>query len=235
MQKFYRIAGLVVKMDTFGRTEVQAEPYRIPDQTGFDIEIIPDWSIFRKRYPDASDDMCEYMTTGYAFYRELLRFGGLQLHSSCVVLDGRAYLFSAHPGTGKSTHTQQWLERFGKRAYILNDDKPALCLENGEWFAYGTPWSGKNDISVNARVPVAGIAMLERSECNSIEQFFGAEALAKILPQVVRPRGQEYRVLLLEMMDKLLSMVPVWKFECNNFAPDAVDVSYSAMARERKV
>lgn len=235
MWKFYSIAGLVVKMDTFGRTEVQAEPYRIPDQTGFDIEIIADHEIFKKKYPEVDDDMCEYMMSGFAFYRELLRFGGLQLHSSCVVLDGQAYLFSAHPGTGKSTHTQQWLERFGDRAYILNDDKPALRLENEEWFAYGTPWSGKNDISVNARVPVAGIAILERSETNSIASFSGAQALAKILPQVVRPRGQEYRVLLLDLMDKLLSMVPVWKFECNNFAPDAVDVSYSTMSRERKV
>ena len=51
------------------------------------------------------------------------------LHSSAVVADGKAYLFTADSGTGKSTHTQLWPRMFGDRAYILNDDKPALLDE----------------------------------------------------------------------------------------------------------
>lgn len=230
MKQYYNIAGLVVRMDTFGRTLAQAEPYRTAEQDDFDFDIIADWNLMRKAYPDADDDICEYMTSGFAFYKELLRYGGLMLHSSCVVLDGKAYLFSANPGTGKSTHTQLWLERFGQRAYILNDDKPALRLIDGKWHACGTPWSGKYDISVNRCVPVGGIAMMERSEENRLTPFSGTEALTAILPQVVRPRKKEYRVCLLELLDQLLRAVPLWKFECNNFAPDALDAAYAAMA-----
>ena len=73
------------------------------------------------------------------------------LHSSAVVVDGYAYLFSADSGTGKSTHTGLWKQHFGDRAYIINDDKPAIRKVDGEWYVFGTPWSGKTDTSVNPR------------------------------------------------------------------------------------
>ena len=64
----------------------------------------------------------EYYCSAYRFYTQLVDFSGLMLHSSAVIMDGRAYLFSAPSGTGKSTHTQLWLDVFGDRATILNDD-----------------------------------------------------------------------------------------------------------------
>ena len=70
------------------------------------------------------------------------------LHSSCVVYEDKAYLFSAPCGTGKSTHTQIWLKRF-PGAYILNDDKPAIRIMEDGVYAFGTPFSGKTDLNVN--------------------------------------------------------------------------------------
>ena len=75
----------------------------------------------RKYYPNLSDDTLEYMYLGGEFYSTLVYFNGMMLHSSCVVYNNRAYLFSAPSGTGKSTHTQLWLKRF-PGSYILNDD-----------------------------------------------------------------------------------------------------------------
>jgi len=165
--------------------------------------------------------------------REKLGFDGLMLHASAVVVDGKAYLFTADSGTGKSTHTRLWLERFGSRAYILNDDKPALRLEEDGWYAYGTPWSGKNDISVDARVPVAGIAVIERAAENSIAPFGGVPAIREILKQVNRPRDTTCREKLLELMDLLITRVPVWKLRCN-MDPEAAEVSFGAMSKEGK-
>ena len=138
-------------------------------------------------------------------------------------------MFTANPGTGKSTHTSLWLQKFGNRAFILNDDKPALRLEDGAWYAYGTPWSGKHDISVNARVPVAGIACLERGEINEIEPFSGRDAVLALLRQCNRPKAAEYRIKLLDLLDKLITQVPVWKLKCN-MDPEAAIVSYEAMS-----
>ena len=186
-----------------------------------------------ERYPLATADVAEYMCTGAIFYRYLLDFGGLMLHSSAVVVDGKAYLFTADSGIGKSTHTKLLLEKFGDRAFILNDDKPALRLEDDGWFAYGTPWSGKHDISVNTRVPVAGIAVVERGAENRIEPFDGIQAVHAILKQANRPKSAECRVKLLELMDKLITQVPIWKLQCN-MEPEAAEVSYKAMSGMKK-
>ena len=232
MKLSYSIAGLKVYMDSFGRTVQQAEPYRINTEEIADIEVVSNWPDMKHFYQGLDDNTGEYMATCADFYKKLLNFDGFQFHSSAVVVNNRVYLFSANSGTGKSTHTELWLKLFGDKAYILNDDKPALRLEDGMWYAYGTPWSGKNDISVNKRVPVAGIAMLERSENNEIYRFDGPEAIRQILAQCNRPKAPEYRIKLMELLDKLMTTVPIWKLKCN-MDPSAAIMSYEAMSGEK--
>lgn len=227
MEQYYKIAGLTVLLDSFGRTVEQARPYLCdPEEPDMVICARP---ITSPRYAHLCESDREYLVSGSSFYRQLLQFDGMMLHASAVVVDGKAYLFSADSGTGKSTHTQLWLQKFGDRAYILNDDKPALRLHDGIWYAYGTPWSGKHDISVNTGVPVAGIAMVERAEENSIVPFGGIEAVLALVRQVNRPKDQAFRARLLELLDRLMADVPVWRLRCNMDA-EAVEVSYGAMA-----
>lgn len=233
MEQYYKITSLTVKMDSFGRTVLQAEPYRCEPVESPDIVIQSMWETAKVTHADyyanVSDDIGEYLFTGSSFYKQLLNFGGFMLHSSAVVVDGKAYLFSANCGTGKSTHTKLWLDLFGDRAYILNDDKPALRLEDGVWYAYGTPWSGKHDISVDARIPLGSIAMIHRGEENNIRPFSGKEAVLELIRQVNRPRDMQFRIRLLELLDQLFAMVPIWYLECN-MEPEAAIVSYEAMS-----
>ena len=231
MKQYYEIAGLTVEMDSFGRTVEQAKAYQtdgVPEKV--DMVISSDWPQMRKRHPYLSEDDGEYMGTSSSFYKQLLRFDGMMLHASAVLVDGRAYLFSAPSGTGKSTHTSLWLDMLGERASILNDDKPALRLIDGTWYAYGTPWSGKYDISQNVGAPLGGIAVLERAQENSIVPFAGPEAIHAILNQAVRPRGVESAAKLLELLDELVSKVPIWKLSCNP-KPQAARVAYEAMSQ----
>lgn len=232
MENNYKVAGLTFRMDTFGRTAEQAEAYRcnLTDEVDFCVE--PLWESVKDEYPELSDDMGEYLASGAVFYKHLLDYDGLMLHSSCVVVDNKAYLFTADCGTGKSTHTQLWLSLFGDRSFVLNDDKPAIRMENDSWYAYGTPWSGKYDISVNTRIPVAGIAAIERGETNEITPFSGLPAINAIMKQVNRPKAAEYRAKLMELMDKLITEVPIWKLRCN-MNPEAAVISYEAMSGEK--
>ena len=146
---FYDIAGLVVEIKhPTGRTEKQARPYLCKDQEGQTADITIDVTEQRvtdamAEHPEMNRDDWYYMLTGSDFYTQLLKFRGILLHSSCVVVDGVAYAFSADSGTGKSTHTALWLKHFGDRAYMLNDDKPAIRLVGDRVYACGTPWSGK--------------------------------------------------------------------------------------------
>lgn len=232
MLKTYKIAGLTVRMDTFGKTEKQAEKFECDHSDSCDIAV--DGERFSKVVPEelVGPDSAEYMRTGADFYNKLLNFDGMLLHSSAVVYEGKAYLFTAPSGTGKSTHTRLWCENF-EGAFILNDDKPALRSEDGVWYAYGTPWSGKTNLNVNLRVPLGGIAVVERNKDNSIVPLKGRKALFAILNQTVRPHSSELRLKLTQLLSDLLTEVPVWLLRCNT-DKEAAFVSKEAMTRFKK-
>lgn len=233
MEQYYKIVGLTVAMDSFGRTVTQAQPY-LCDKTDPDIIICSDWKSLQQRQPHLSDEDCEYLSTGSSFYRQLLSFGGMMLHASAVVMDGKAYLFSAPCGTGKSTHTGIWRRVFGDdRAVILNDDKPALRFEDGTWYAYGTPWSGKTDQNLNIRAEVAGICFLHQAKENSITPFTGPKVIHALLEQTSRPARAEYRIKLMELLDQLITQVPIWQMGCN-MEPGAAVLSYETMSGRKK-
>jgi hypothetical protein len=114
---------------------------------------------------------------------------------------------------------------------MLNDDKPALRLENGRWFAYGTPWSGKTAQNINMRVPLGGVCILTRGENNEITRFGGTQAVFALLNQTLLPGHAEERGRLLELIGNLLDSVPVWKLRCTPTL-DAARVSQKAMSEE---
>ena len=235
MKQYYRISGLSVEMDSFGYTVEQAKPYLSEPVEKADIVIRSDWKTLKEQQPHLSEEDCEYLSTGASFYYQLLGFDGMLLHASAAVMDGEAYLFSAPCGTGKSTHTSLWRKVFGEdKVQILNDDKPALRLEDGKWYAYGTPWSGQTDQNLNIRVPLKGICMLHQSPENHIERFSGSRAVFALLEQTARPAGAAGRIRMLELLDKLMSTVPVWQMGCN-MEDEAPRVSYEAMSGGKSV
>ena len=227
MSNLYSIAGLVVEMNAGNRTQKQAEPYRIEGDAQPDITMIGTHDKYHEAHLYLTYDEAEYLNTCAEFYYKLIDFDGMMLHSSCVVVDNRAYVFSADSGTGKSTHTKLWLKKFGDRAYILNDDKPAIRLIDGVWHACGTPWSGKHDISRPACVPLAGIAFLYRDTTNHIERYTGSKMVFEMLNQTLRHNKKMPEIMTL--LDRLVRDVPVWKLFCN-MDPAAADVSYNAMS-----
>jgi len=173
----------------------------------------------------------EAIFTASYFYTEIVKFGGVMLHASCVQYENYAYLFSANSGTGKSTHTHLWLKKFPE-AEILNDDKPAIRYIDGKFYAFGTPWSGKFDESINAKTEIAGITFLSRGETNEIERVDGNTVTIDFLNQTVRPTNKNYMLQFMETLDKVLSQVPVYRLKCN-MSLEAVETSYNKMNPRR--
>ena len=110
--QFYKVAGLTVAMDSFGRIVDQAKPYQIDRVDIPDVVIRSEWEALKVKYPTLSDDDGEYLATGKSFYQQLLKYDGFMLHSSAVVVDGNAYLFTASSGTGKSTSIKAIVNEF---------------------------------------------------------------------------------------------------------------------------
>lgn len=160
--------------------------------------------------------------------RYLLSKDILLLHGSTVVVDGNAYLFTAGCGVGKSTHTRLWMQRFGNRAMMLNDDRAFLSIQNTVT-AYGSPWSGKHGIDSNIHAPLAGICILERGTENKIHPLAAAAALPFLLTQSFLPDEASQEAVTM-LTQRLAASVPLWKLQCTK-EPTAVDAAYSAMAQ----
>ena len=90
------------------------------------------------------------------------------MHSSVTMHGGKGYLFLGKSGTGKSTHSQLWINNIEK-CELLNDDHPALRVEaDGSVRVYGTPWSGKTPCYRNLNVPIGAIVDLHQAQENAI-------------------------------------------------------------------
>lgn len=232
MEKFL-IAGLKTEYDMVcDRLKEHSEPYKAEFDGESDIKITltkEDYLRRQEKTPKVPLDIIEYVAVGTVFNRELMNHNGIMLHSSCVEKDGYAYLFSADCGTGKSTHTHLWLKNLsGTR--IINDDKPALRLEDGVWYAHGTPFSGKHNESTNTKVPVRAIVFIERAEKNEVSRLDTAEAIKLIFKQLLSARDREIGFKLLENVDLLLTKVPVFLLKCN-MDDDAAITSYNEIER----
>lgn len=238
----YKIADMKILMENSGtKTESRAQKY-LNDYRGksdlklkFDeIEVIDSYErcIEKNNYSRElfSIDSYKYAFFGNSFAHKILEHNGCVLHSSAVAVDGNAYLFSAHSGTGKSTHTSLWIDYFKDKAIIINDDKPCIREVDGELYVYGTPWSGKHDISVNKKCKLKAITFISRSKENWIREASKTEAVSLFLTQVYKPRDKEHMDLLLNTIDKIFSKIKIYKMGCN-ISKDAVELSYNTMSR----
>lgn len=231
----YKIADLGVEIKFFGKTlKTRSTPYICEDVDSIDIKIhMTDEKLqtLKDKYPKLGFDELEYIATGFIFSNALLDFKGFCLHSSAVSLDNRAVLFSAPCGTGKSTHTKLWTEYFGKeRAVIINDDKPAIRLIDDVFYVYGTPWSGKDNIHTNIKVPLQAIVFIEQSEENHVEVLKSGEAFKLLMSQSLRPFSSNNDGMgnLLDVLDSVLNKIPIYRLGCN-ISMDAVELIYNAV------
>ena len=211
----YEIAGLTVQMDVTGRTLKQAAPYACRDNRPVDITLECDPRQVLAYNSQIGDlDTAQYLGTGACFARALLKNRGFQLHASAVALEGKGYLFTAPCGAGKSTHAEKWRRLFG--AQCINDDKPALRLTEEGWMAWGTPWSGKHDLSSPMGVRLGAIACLQRSDRNHMELLEPERSVPMLLSQCLRQLSAEQMDAQLTLLDQLIRQVPVWLLECRD-------------------
>ncbi|MCH5202595.1 MAG: hypothetical protein J1F17_05245 [Oscillospiraceae bacterium] len=229
----YDICGLKVSYEAkYQQTIIRSEKYISCDQNQTPDIVI---DITEERidnyisvYPNISRSLAEYVIIGAVFYEKILDFNAFLLHSSAIEVDGKAYLFTADSGTGKSTHTSLWREYFGDRATMINDDKPVIRMIDNKLYACGTPFSGKHDINKNILIPIQGICYLNRGLENKIEKMNSRDALIVIMNQTLRVDDKLKMLNLFDMLDEVLCNVNVYKLYCN-ISKEAVETAYNGM------
>ena len=209
----YRIAELKTLVPPTGNMAKRCEDYRI-DGDDTEAQIIIDDTRYRyELMPRLSEDLAAYMESGMQYYLKLLDFDGLMLHASATVIDGEAYLFAGQCGIGKSTHARLLMSRYPD-AQLINDDKPALRCVGGTWYAYGTPWCGKNFINVNARYPLKAICLLTaRRDRNDIRRAEPIKAVSGLISCSVGRGSRRNLLKLSPLLDRLIRDIPIYEMD----------------------
>ena len=164
---FLRLADLVVSVDNrYDLVERACAEYTVEKSDNVDINvIITDADIEKEPQPEGYIAPPRVLE-GTAVYRKIAErlpeFDAFVMHGSVIAVDGKAYIFTAKSGVGKTTHTRLWLEKFGDRAHVLNGDKPIIRFIDGKPYACGTPWRGKENYGVNEMLELCGIVFFGR-------------------------------------------------------------------------
>ncbi|MBP5091383.1 MAG: hypothetical protein J6328_02365 [Bacilli bacterium] len=205
----------------------------------FDISIAKEDLAFEAKKAEKEGVYASIELT--AIYRKiverLLDDDILLFHCSAVEIEGKAFLFAAPSGTGKSTHVHLLRSYLGEdKVSYINDDKPLIKVTENGCTVYGTPWNGKERLSNNISAPLGGIALLSRAKENSITQLTKEDAYPGLIVQTYRPSDPIKLIKTLSMLDHMISYAPIYSLSVN-MDIEAAKTSYEGMVRrleERK-
>lgn len=209
-----KIADLIADIPETDDLVSRCREYLCCDGAPADVVIRPE--LYRRgRYdPRTPESVVAYLESAYQFYKELVFHNGFYLHASAVVYNGRAYLFSGDSGVGKTTHGKLWQALFPGMVQVINDDKPALRRLDGAWYAYGTPWCGKDGINANAKAPLGGLCFLKQADSNRIRRLTSDEAVERIFPQTIYKMDSPAQVnAFLDQLQLFLEQIPIYELE----------------------
>lgn len=155
--------------------------------------------------------------------------GGFLFHCAYIQRQGRAILFTAPSGTGKSTQAELWKKLRGSR--IVNGDRAAVRQVDGIFYAEGIPFAGSSDYCENISSPLEAVVYLSQAPKTTIRRMRGSQAFLKIWEGVsVNTWDAEDMAAVSDTVRTLAEKVPVYYLSCT---PDesAVQALEQCLAR----
>lgn len=153
-----------------------------------------------------------YMWSSVSLAQLLLTKNAFFIHSSYIDIGGKAVLFSAPCGTGKSTQAALW-EKY-RSAEVINGDKAGILVED-DVYACGVPFCGTSGICKNKNLPLGAIVLLSQSPQNRIEKLGGTDALQKIMQNIYLDfLAPDEQLMFVDLAIELINRVPIFSFGC---------------------
>lgn len=148
-----------------------------------------------------------------AFEHLILCAGGLLLHASHIQYGGKAIVFTAPSGVGKSTQAALWKKYRGAR--IVNGDKTLLTEGTKGPEAAGIPYAGTSGICENSCAPLRAVVVLEQAGENVLTRLRGGRAAAALMKGVIHcPWHGEDTGRALDLLIRAAEKVPVYLLQC---------------------
>ena len=153
----------------------------------------------------------------------------IKLHASVIEKEGKALVFMGKSGTGKSTHSRNWL-KFVPGCSLLNDDEPIVrVMDDGSVRIYGAPWSGSTPCYRNEFAEVAAFVRLYQSPENILTRLKGVNAFASVFQSAAILRSDiKNRNLVISIVNNMLNEIPVYRLD-NRPDREAVSLTETLM------
>ena len=142
--------------------------------------------------------------------------GGLLLHASGGIRNGRGFLFSGVSGAGKTT-----MARLAPPdVHLLTDEISYLRRADGCFRAYGTPFTGELGIQGECiSAPLAAVYLIEHGAANQIEPVPEAQAARHLMRHTLFFAHDAHLVAdVFASVCELVRSVPVFRLQ---FLPDS--------------
>ena len=141
---------------------------------------------------------------------------GLLIHSSCVMDDGRAFLFSGHSGAGKSTAA-----RLSSPRQLLSDEASIVRITPEGVSVFDSPFRSEllSETKYATSCPLAGIYLLNQSEEIYTQAISNQDAFIRVLDKVFYWSYDPAETMKIMKLGKLLAQgVPFHElyFQKNN-------------------
>lgn len=152
---------------------------------------------------------------------------GFMIHGSGIEYKGEGIIFSGFSGSGKTTQARLW--RTYRNTIVINGDCPVVRSIEDTVYMYGTPWCGTSGESINRRVPLKAIVLVNQAKENAVEEITGdAAALAVYTNILYFSQDAEDLDRLLEILPRIISRIKVYRLYCN-MEENAVDTLEAAL------
>lgn len=227
----YLIADLVTEMEPkYSYLQTLAKPFeyfgnREPE---ISISLSDEYinSMQKKMVSGTNIGAVEEFSYAGKFCQKIIKYNAMLIHSSAIEYKGKAYLFSANSGVGKSTHTSLWRKAFGNDVKMINDDKPVVRIVNEKAVVYGTPFDGGSGIANNISASLGAVVFIERGESNSIRKAETPEIIKRLYFSTAHFVSRETAYNMLTNFEKLITCTDFYILTCN------MDISAAYIARD---
>jgi len=153
--------------------------------------------------------------------------GRYLFHCSYVDIGGRAILFTAPSGGGKTTQGRLWEQYAG--AEMLNGDRAVLELRDGAIWVHGLPIAGSSGVFTNRSLPLAAIFVVNKASINRAVPMRAADAVTALFAQLTSHSWDtDYVTSTLDFAMLLASTVPAFRLDCT-ISPEAVEAAKAVL------
>lgn len=198
------------------------------------FSVKTDKEAVKREMENAEEPTAYEYAEAVCLYREIAErlpiYDRVVFHGASIEYGGKAYLFTAPSGTGKTTHISLWRKCLGEKVDIINGDKPILHLTQHGFTVYGTPYAGKEGWQRSVSAPLGGICILSQAKSNKIEKTENGQ-FRFLLSQTYRPKNKTAMQNTVQII-KALCNVPCYNLLCD-ISEQAVRLSFEALTNEK--